>query len=350
MIVSTTTASAGQPYTARRRRRTLHWLGRGLFGLLVLLVTLAAGATYQAIATARDRANYPPPGQMIDVGGYRLHLNCIGEGSPTVILEHMGDGSSAEWGWVQPELAKTTRVCAYDRAGFGWSDPGPAPRDAQHSAQDLHILLPNAGIAPPYILVGHSYGANVNRLYAAAHPDDVAGVVLVDPGIQFDRPDVPADVNAAWKADGQLIMQAGPWLARIGLTRPMRAAIGAGDLPEGYAAPATRLSGATKFWDTLAAQNDAMAATSAEVLAAPLHLGAKPLYILSAGQPAGHERDAWTRMNASLTTASSNSVHRVVVSATHAGLTMVRAEAQATIDAIGQVLESARSGQPLPSQ
>lgn len=142
-------------------------------------------------------------------------------------------------------------------------------------------------------------------------------------------------------------MQVGPWLARIGLMRPMRAAIGAGDLPEAHARPAIRLSGATKFWNALAAQNGGMAATSAEVLAAPLQLGEKPLYILSANQSAGRERETWTSLNAALTSGSSNSTHRVVAGATHGGLTMVRAEAQATIDAIQKVLQSARSGQPL---
>jgi pimeloyl-ACP methyl ester carboxylesterase len=89
------------------------------------------------------------PGRLVDVGGYKLHINCMGQGSPTVILDHMGDGSSAEWGWVQPEIAKGTRVCAYDRAGFGWSDAGDAIRQVLQSARSGHPLSVSASSSWP---------------------------------------------------------------------------------------------------------------------------------------------------------------------------------------------------------
>jgi len=100
---------------------------------------------YEAVATKADDRRFPPPGQLVDVGGYRLHFNCVGEGSPTVILESGLPGAVPVWGWVQPEVARLTRVCAYDRAGDGWSELGPEPRDATRIADELHTLLTNAG-------------------------------------------------------------------------------------------------------------------------------------------------------------------------------------------------------------
>src|SRR6185503_5766216 len=122
--------------------------------IICILVFAAAGVLYQFIATQSDIRNYPAPGQLVDVGGYRLHMYCVGQGSPTVVLEAAADMMSADWGWIQPEIAKQTRVCAYDRAGMGWSEPGPQPRDARQISTELHTLLTNAGIPGPYILVG----------------------------------------------------------------------------------------------------------------------------------------------------------------------------------------------------
>src|SRR5215207_8425940 len=131
------------------------WAGRILRGLLALLIgVILIGASSQAIATAIDRQHYPAPGQLIDVGGYQLHIHCVGQGSPTVILESGLANMSADWANVQPLVAERTRVCAYDRAGIGWSDPGPQPRDPRQIAGELHTLLGRAGIAGPYVLVG----------------------------------------------------------------------------------------------------------------------------------------------------------------------------------------------------
>ena len=137
-------ARLGNAPTARRRaRRALLWL------LAAVIALVGAGAIYQAAATARDARRYPPPGQLVDVGGYRLHLYCTGEGGPTVVLEAVSGGLAIDWAWVQPEVARATRVCAYDRAGRGWSDPGPAPRDARQLARELHTLLANAAVPGP---------------------------------------------------------------------------------------------------------------------------------------------------------------------------------------------------------
>src|SRR4051812_33018198 len=140
---------------------------------------MVAGAGYQWFASAADRRAYPPPGELVDVGGHRLHIVCAGEGSPTVILDALGDGASPQWGWVQPAVVQTTRVCAYDRAGRGWSEAGPMPRDGKAIAQDLHALLLNGKIAGPVVLTGHSYGGLIALIYAGLYPEDVAGMVLV---------------------------------------------------------------------------------------------------------------------------------------------------------------------------
>ncbi|MEZ4735051.1 MAG: alpha/beta hydrolase [Caldilineaceae bacterium] len=161
----------------RSRYGMLVWARRALLALLILLVALGAiGAAYQAMATVRDARAFPPSGQLVDVGGYRLHLSCIGQGSPTVILESGQANSLAVWSWIQPEVAKTTQVCAYDRAGIGGSDTGPLPRDARQMVRELHTLLQNAAIAPPYVLVGHSFGGLVTHVYAAQYPAEVAGL------------------------------------------------------------------------------------------------------------------------------------------------------------------------------
>lgn len=151
-----------------------------LFGALMLLMSVGMG--YQLVGMVLDRSHYPPPGQMVDVGGHRLHLYCTGTGSPTVVLEAAAPGWSLYWSLVQPEVAKGTRVCAYDRAGLGWSERGPLPRTGQRMARELHQLLKRAGISGPYILVGHSLGGFVARLYREEHPTDIVGMVLVDAG------------------------------------------------------------------------------------------------------------------------------------------------------------------------
>jgi pimeloyl-ACP methyl ester carboxylesterase len=338
----------------RRGNKLVVWLWCGLLGLLALIVILAlAGVAYQAVATQIDQRTYPAPGQMVDVGGYKLHIYCMGdvsEGSPTVILDHVGAANVAQWALVQPAVATTTRVCAYDRAGFGWSDPGPSPRDAQQNVRELHTLLTNADIPGPYVLVGHSFGGNVAQLYTATYPDAILGLVLVDPGKLFDTPGVPPDMNEAWKTEDQTIMHAAPVLARLGVMRLMAllgAIPGHGDLPAPFGPAFDALNLTTKFWDTLAAQNEAMPATSAEVLGIPPNLGALPLIVLSAEQSADRSRQVWTSLNTELAAHSTNGVHRMVAGSDHMSLALKQEHAQVTVDAILQVIEAVRTGHPL---
>lgn len=123
---------------------------------------------------------YPPIGKLVDVGGHRLHLNCTGKSGPTVVLIAGSGDFSFDWELVQPNLANFTRVCSYDRAGFAWSDPGPIPRTMRQEAYELHTLLKNARIKAPYVLVGHSLGGLIARVYQEQYPDETAGLVLVD--------------------------------------------------------------------------------------------------------------------------------------------------------------------------
>ncbi|MFN8445003.1 MAG: alpha/beta hydrolase [Caldilineaceae bacterium] len=160
------------------RNRLLLWGGRVLMSCLVLALI---GATYQALASARDARTFPPPGQLVDVGGYKLHIHCTGTGSPTVVTENGLGGSSPDWSLVQPAVSQTTRICSYDRAGTGWSEAGPGTRTSRQISAELHTLLNNAGIAGPYILVGHSAGGLHVQVYASQYPADVAGLVLIDP-------------------------------------------------------------------------------------------------------------------------------------------------------------------------
>lgn len=162
----------------RRGRGCLFWLGGFV---VVVLGLMLIGAFYESLAEAADVRAYPPPGQLVDVGGYRLHLNCTGTGSPTVVIEAgLGDWSASWSSWVQPEVAKTTQVCTYDRAGMGYSEAGPLPRTAEQFAKELHTLLQNAGIPGPYVLVGHSMGGLVVRVFVHKYAAGVAGVVLID--------------------------------------------------------------------------------------------------------------------------------------------------------------------------
>jgi pimeloyl-ACP methyl ester carboxylesterase len=185
----------------------------GVVGLLALV-----GFSYQAQSVARDRVLYPPPGDLIDVGGYHLHMRCEGEGSPTIVVESGTGTWSLMWFHLLPELAERSRTCLYDRAGYGWSEASGQPHTASNSADDLRAVLTQADIAPPYVLVGHSYGGWVVRLFHDRYPDDVAGLVLVDSGHHEQWERLPAAFGAAATRQAQVlaIME---WGAPLGIPR-----------------------------------------------------------------------------------------------------------------------------------
>jgi pimeloyl-ACP methyl ester carboxylesterase len=180
----------------------------------VLIFLLLAGATYQGVATAIERRQFPHPGKLIDIGGHQLHISCVGEGSPTVVLEAPATGMSAAWGWVQPRVARRTRVCSYDRAGLGWSEAGDNPYDPGAVPDELHTLLERAGEMPPFLLVGQGLGAAFVTIYAARFKPTIAGLVLID---------APSRASgAAPRETATGLANAAPWLARAGLLRTLR--------------------------------------------------------------------------------------------------------------------------------
>lgn len=169
------------PILSNQRPGVVRWAGYLGGGLACLFILLACvGALYQWIAGVWDRHSNPPPGTFVEVNGVRMHLYCTGKGSPTVVLDSGLSNTWLDWYKVQPEVAKFTRVCAYDRAGVGWSDPSPGPRTSRVIAEELHTLLRNAGVAPPFVLAGHSIGGLHVRMYASLYRAEVAGLVLVD--------------------------------------------------------------------------------------------------------------------------------------------------------------------------
>ena len=189
---------------------TLFWI-LGPFAFIVA-VFLALGA----LAKARLRKRYPPIGQMIDIGGYRLHMHMEGQGSPTVVLDAGAGGIGLTWELIRPAIAKVTRVVVYDRAGLGWSDASPYPRDPYTMAGELHTMLVNAHISGPYILVGHSLGGPIARQFAAKYPEQVAGLVMVDSAHEQQVKYFPEKlVKMVTSMMG--MMDVMKWMSRLGL-------------------------------------------------------------------------------------------------------------------------------------
>jgi pimeloyl-ACP methyl ester carboxylesterase len=178
------------------------WFRRIVRLLVVLVLLLAvAGFLYENISEARDRRFNSMAGKLVDVGGFKMHIDCTGEGSPTVILDSGLGDSYISWRKVQPQIAKFTRVCSYDRAGLGYSDSSSRPRTSQVMAEELHALLQAASIAPPYLLVGHSMGGYDVRLYASLYRKEVAGMVFVDashPDQEKRFPPALKSLHAKW--------------------------------------------------------------------------------------------------------------------------------------------------------
>ena len=170
---------------------------------------------------------FPPPGVLVNIGGHRLHLNCSGAGSPTIVLDAALGGSSLSWSLVQPAVSRQTRTCSYDRAGFGWSDAGPMPRTAARIAHELRVLLERAGIPPPFVLVGHSFGGLVMRIFASRYRTDVAGLVLVDPAHPEDWVN-PAPKEQIKIDRGVRLCRHGATAARLGLARAVSVLVGLG--------------------------------------------------------------------------------------------------------------------------
>jgi pimeloyl-ACP methyl ester carboxylesterase len=212
------------------RMRALHSKGYakwrrigGMIALSVVILIAAAvgtGATFNAVATQYFFARHPAPGKFYDVGGYKMHLYCTGEGSPALIADAGLSNDSLIWGNVQPELSKITRVCSYDRAGFGWSERRPDPRDADRIVQELHGLLTEAGITGPIVLMGHSISGVYIRAYASHYPQNLSGLIFVDGSTPLQDDRFPAEVTQAEKnASFQFLIA--KWIYILGIPRLM---------------------------------------------------------------------------------------------------------------------------------
>jgi pimeloyl-ACP methyl ester carboxylesterase len=332
------------------RRGNIRRIGKALLVLVVALLVLAvAGAIYQAIATELAERAYPPPGEMVDVGGYDLHINCVGQGSPTVVLDAGSGAFSAQWVRVQREVSGTTRVCAYDRAGMGWSEMGPEPRDAKQISGELHTLLGKAGIEDPYVLVGHSFGGMYMQTYAARYPEEVAGVALVDSSTDADQFSQRPEARESHEPQKQTFAGV-PLLVRLGVSLPARLGVvrllymldpESPELPQQQRAQIDALTPSTRQWSTSALEF--LAPTQTLRLGSPGSLGNKPLAVVTAGT----QQPEWLELQDKLATLSSNSKHRVVKGATHTSVVYDRSDAQATSAAIVEVVAAVRNDRPL---
>lgn len=294
--------SIGESTGRWRAGQRLRRFARGVLALVVFTIALPlSGAAYEAIASRGDARAYPAPGRLVDVGGFRLHINCVGAGSPTVILDAGLGETSLDWSLVQPELGTTTRVCAYDRAGMGWSDASPRARTPDNIAEELHTLLVNADIAGPYALIAHSLSGKYARLFALRHRVETAGIVLVDARSEYvDALTTPAENRAfmeAVEAQGRQYALA----RQFGIARLFGA-----DLAGSSSLPAETRS----LMALLGTQQSAIAATTGEAraraasdeeLRAQPALGALPLIVLVSDQSiamAPHWTDAQQRQTA----------------------------------------------------
>jgi pimeloyl-ACP methyl ester carboxylesterase len=325
-------------------RRSLHNWSRPviLYPFLAVLLLAAFGGGYETIREAMDESAYTMPGQLIDVGGHKLHISCTGSGTPTVILEAgLGQPAAMMSGWIQPGLAPTTQVCVYDRAGMGWSEPAETPRDGVAIATDLHTLLSRAEIDGPYVLAGHSSGGVYVQVFAAQYADEVAGLVLLD----SQPPDAIANLPGyAGEYDGiRRFTALFPSVARLGVGRLAYPAAASGLPPAAWAEARAFLSTARHnrgYRDAAVGLRAAL--TQAQALTS---LGDKPLIVVTAAEDA---HAGWLPLQEKMAGLSTNSVQRVIQDASHASLIEDESDSANAIDAILDVVAAVRSGAPLP--
>jgi pimeloyl-ACP methyl ester carboxylesterase len=307
---------------ARRqlRSRSRRWL---LHPVLAVLALAAVGGGYETVREAADARAHPAPGQLVDVGGHRLHLSCTGSGSPTVVLEPGAGMTSSDLGSITPAVAGETRVCVYDRAGRGWSEPADTPQDGAQIATDLHTLLHRGQVPGPYVLAGHSFGGLYALSFAARYPEEVAGMVLVD----ATAPAPAGKRRAAPPGEGGTADLTGRAAALVSAC----ARLGLGGL----------IGTASHVRSTL--DEYAQASSSMQDAASLRDFADKPLVVLTAGT--GHDA-AWSADQDALAALSTTSVQRVVEGASHAGLITDEAGAAATTRAVLDVVTSVRTARP----
>src|SRR5512132_2666503 len=290
--------------------RAGRWL---LYPVIAMLALASIGGGYQTLGEAADAKAYPMPGQLIDVGGHRLHLSCTGSGTPTVVLEPGAGEMSSNLGWIAPAVARDTRVCVYDRAGRGWSEPAHSARDGAQIATDLHRLLQRGHVPGPYVLAGHSFGGLYVLTFAARYPDEVAGMVLVDSTALASA----ANPRAASPGHGgssngmSRVSALVSTAARLGLGR-LYAQVDFGSLPP-RSRDEVRASVATASTLRSTIDEYVQAAASTAQAAALRDFADKPLIVLTAGS--GHDA-AWSAAQNRMARLSRNSVHCIIDGAT----------------------------------
>jgi len=328
-----------------------------------LLAACAAPAGDSAVDTSLD--GYSQPGQLVDIGGRRLNLRCSGEGAPTVILDIGLGETSLAWRKVQPRLARLTRVCSYDRAGFAFSDAGPMPRDGRAEADDLHALVHAAGLRTPLVLVGHSLGSVIARTYANLYADDVAGIVVVDyPAYDFDLHEPAADAlqNRMNRED----LEYGPYRACAAAAQAGRIDLAgktASDSCKGippkppefseklYASVRANMA-VPRYWQALISEKESwMGATPAAQRATQHGYGAMPLTILAAdGSNAYLPEDLRKMMDAAWAASyrrlAAQSTRSRIVDVAHSSHIMYMDRPDAIIGAVRDMLEEVRRGDP----
>ena len=331
--------------THTRANQNLDVLKRSLLRLSIIVFGLVmAGMIYQSALAEADRRNLPAPGHLIDVGGFKMHIYCMGEGSPTVILETLSGGTSSYWGWVQPEVAEQTRVCVYDRAGRGWSEPDSEPISLARTSRNLHTLLTNARIEGPYVLVGHSIGGIYVRQFAAEYPQEVVGMVLVDAAhpYQYDRyPDLLEGNKNYLQLSGTF-----PTLARLGLFRLYFASGGEIDFAE---MKEPQKSEIRSMWSSpeyfMSQHAEGIAAHEIYLSGQKLGgLGNLPLIVISAEKNAP---TGWRDLQGELASLSDQSVHLILETATHTSLAFDPTDAHQVSLGILRVVGAVRNPQDL---
>ena len=345
------TASQAQLQSTSRRRGCLFYVGRGLKWIGIALVVLVLlGIGYQTIATEADKRNYAPRGQLYTVNGHQMHMICMGEGSPAVILQAGASAESLWWYRVQNQLAEHTQVCAYDRPGMGWSEPVSGSRDPLTINGELHSLLEQVGISTPYMVVGHSYGSILARIFAAQYPEDVVGVVLVDSQLvtpkQFASQSDVEQNRSYWDTVGAI----GSVMTRIGLTRlnspgPFQSA----GYPAEIVPELTGLQARNQVFDAYYAENGPAFVALQEASAVAEALGDLPVAVLWASDTYGRNQRIpnLTALTEELSTYSSNTVTRFVEGADHGSIIGNEQYAQQVTEAILDVIAAAETDQPL---